>query len=61
MLAGAGNAGQPEAVSYLKALETAELYGISNVQLQVDSSVLKEAIISDAHDRAPCGMIFRDI
>jgi ribonuclease HI len=48
-------------ITCLKALETAELYGISNVQLEVDSSVLKEAIISYAHDRAPCGMIFRDI
>nr|TKV94595.1 hypothetical protein SEVIR_9G305500v2 [Setaria viridis] len=67
VLAGAGNAGQlhdalmAEAVSCLKALETAELYGISHVQLDVDSSVLKEAITCDAYDRAPCGVFFTDI
>jgi len=50
------------AESCLKVLETAELYGIiSCVQVEVVSSTLKEGITSDSLDRAPCGMVFRDI
>ena len=37
------------------------MYGISHVLLEVDSSILNEAITSDSHDRAPSGMIFSDI
>lgn len=67
VVAGAGNTGvvldalMAEAVSCLKALEMVEMYSISRVQVEVDSSTLKEAITSDSLDRAPSGMIFRDI
>ena len=37
------------------------MHGISHVLLEVDSSILKEAITSDSHDRAPSGMIFSGI
>ena len=67
MAAGAGNlAAVPdvlmtEAVACNKALLSTTDLGISRIQIEVDSSVLKQAITSSAMDLAACGMLISDI
>ena len=50
-----------ETVGCLKALETAESFGISHIILEVDSSLLRDAATSTSLDLAPGGYLFRDI
>jgi hypothetical protein len=67
VIAGAGNAGliydalMAEALACVTALEAASMNGISRVQLEVDASELRSAIVSTTSDRSVCGMIFSDI
>jgi ribonuclease HI len=46
-----------EAVACSQALLSATDLGISRIQIEVDSSVLKQAITSSAMDLAACGML----
>jgi len=66
-LAGAGNMGQAydalmvEVTACLKALEIADQYGISRIELETDSKQLEEAIKTPSRDLGPSGMIFKAI
>jgi hypothetical protein len=66
-LAGAGNMGQMhdalmlEATACLRALELANQYGISCIELETDSTNLEEAIRACSRDLGPSGMIFKAI
>jgi hypothetical protein len=42
------------------ALQAATDYGISRIQLETDSAVLKQALQSPSMDLAACGMLIRD-
>jgi hypothetical protein len=48
-----------ETVACLFALESAERHGISRIELETDSSQLREAIRSMSRDLAPGGVLFR--
>jgi ribonuclease HI len=50
-----------ESLACSKALLSGTKYGISRVQIEVDSSVLKQAISSSSMDLAACGMLIGDI
>ena len=50
-----------EAVACLFALESAEFAGMSRIELETDCSQLRDAIISQSRDLAPCGVLFRSI
>ena len=50
-----------ESLACSQALLSATEYGISRVQIEVDSSVLKQAISSSSMDLAACGMLIGDI
>ena len=50
-----------ETVACLFALEAAEMHGISRIQLETDSSQLREAITSECRDLALSGVLFRSI
>jgi ribonuclease HI len=41
------------------ALEAAEVQGISRIELETDSSLLKEALATNSRDLAPQGVLFR--
>ena len=43
-----------------KALQSAIDFGISRIQLEMDSSVLKKALLSSSMDLAASGMLIRD-
>ena len=43
-----------------KALQSATDLGISRIQLEMDSSVLKQALLSSSMDLAASGMLIRD-
>jgi ribonuclease HI len=66
-LAGAGNMGQAHdalmvgATACLRALELADQYGISRIELETDSTQLEEAIRTCSRDLGPSGMIFKAI
>lgn len=49
-----------ETAACVKALQSATDYEISRIQLEVDSSVLKEALQSSTMDLAASGMLLRD-
>jgi len=67
ILAGAGCIGpvqdalRSEAVACLKALEAADLHGISRIILETDANQMDEAIRTTKRDLAPSGNLFRDI
>ena len=46
-----------EAAACAKALQEAADYGISRIQLETDSAVLKQALLSSSMDLAACGML----
>ena len=48
-----------EAVAFLKALEYAEQYGTSRIQLETDSTQLCQAIQTSSRDLSACGNIFK--
>jgi ribonuclease HI len=50
-----------ETVACLFALESAERHGISRIELETDSSQLREAIRSMSRDLAPGGVLFKCI
>lgn len=50
-----------ETMACSKVLLSATDYGISLVQLEVDSSVLKQALLSSSMDFATCGMLLPDV
>lgn len=50
-----------ETTACLFALESAERYGISRIELETDSSQLREAITSMSRDLAPGGVLFKCI
>ena len=66
ILAGAGrliavsDALTAETAACQNALQVASDYGISRIQLEVDSSVLKQALLSPTMDLASCGMMIMD-
>ena len=65
VLAGAGLLAAPdaltvEAIACQQALQAATDIGISRIQVEVDSSVLKHALQSHFMDLATCGMMIRD-
>jgi hypothetical protein len=67
VLAGAANispaldALSAESAACLFALEAAEHFGISRIELETDSSQVREAITSTTRDLAPNGVLFRCI
>ena len=66
VLTGAGrlgsipNAMTAEAAAYAQALQAAADYGISHVQVEVDSTALQQALQSSSMDLATCGMLLSD-
>lgn len=66
MLAGAGHIGSipdaltAEAAACAQALQAATNQGISRVQVEVDSTVLQQALQTSSMDLATCGMLLRD-
>ena len=66
ILAGAGrliavsDALTAETAACQSALQVASDHGISRIQLEVDSSVLKHALLSPTMDLASCGMMIMD-
>jgi len=66
VLAGAGRWGAApdalttEATACQQALQAATDYGISRIQVEVDSSVLQHALQSFTMDLATCGMMISD-
>jgi len=64
VLAGAANispaldALSAESAACLFALEAAEHFGISRIELETDSSQVREAITSTTRDLAPNGVLF---
>ena len=66
ILAGAGrliavsDALTAETAACQSALQVASDHGISRIQLEVDSSVLKQALLSPSMDLASCGMMIMD-
>lgn len=66
VLAGAGNLGLiPDAITAevaacAKALQEATDHGISQIQIETDSIVLKQALQSSSMDFATCGMLIGD-
>jgi hypothetical protein len=65
ILAGAGrlhavpDAPTVEVAACSHALQTATNYGISRIQLETESSVLKQALLSSSMDLAACGMLIK--
>jgi len=43
------------------ALEAAEIHGISRIELETDSALLREALITNSRDLEPEGALFRSI
>lgn len=66
VLAGVGNLGSipnaitAEAVACAKALQVATDHGISHIQIEMDSIILKQALQSSSMDFATCGMLVHD-
>jgi len=66
VLAGAGHLGSipdamtAEAAACAQALQAAADYGISHVQVEVDSIALQQALQSSSMDLATCGMLLSD-
>ena len=66
VLAGAGRLGSipdamtTEAAACAQALQAAADYGISHVQVEVDSTALQQALQSSSMDLATCGMLLSD-
>jgi hypothetical protein len=67
VMAGAANtspvrdAMMAETVACKFALESAELYGISRIVVETDSSLLRAGLITDSRDLAPEGILLRGI
>lgn len=67
MLAGAGNLGpvldalMAETMACKQALEAAELFGMSRIMIEIDSSRLKDEITSTSRDLSIGGGLFSDI
>ncbi|KAK1618800.1 hypothetical protein QYE76_024317 [Lolium multiflorum] len=55
------SAAQAEAVACMEALHAASDWGIQNVIVETDSSILVQSIETSDYDRAPEGVIYRDI
>lgn len=51
----------PEAQACLQAVQTASAYGMIYIQVEVDSSVLVQALTSTNHDQGPGGVLFKEI
>jgi hypothetical protein len=64
ILAGAGNVNpvhnalMAETMACVKMVEAAEMQGISRIQIETDSSQLREALLSNERDLEPSGMLF---
>jgi len=50
-----------EASACVKALQAATDFCISQIQLEMDSSILKQALLTPSFDLAASGMLIRDI
>ena len=50
-----------EAPACVKALQAATDFCISQIQLEMDSSILKQALLTPSLDLAASGMLIRDI
>jgi hypothetical protein len=50
-----------ETVACQFALEAAEMHGISRIELETDSALLREALITNSRDLAPEGALSRSI
>ena len=50
-----------EASACVKALQAATNFCISQIQLEMDSSILKQALLTPSLDLAASGMLIRDI
>lgn len=67
VLAGAGNMGQAqdalmvEATACLRALELADQFGISHIELETDSAQLEDAIRTCSRDLSTNGVLFKAI
>ena len=56
-----GNALQAEARALLQAVQITSSMGCNQVILEIDSTILKNAITSSEYDLAPLGVLFREI
>jgi ribonuclease HI len=56
-----GSALQAEAITVMQAMKISSQMGCSRVQLEMDTSILKNAITSTEYDLAPLGGHFKEI
>ena len=55
------NALMAETMACKFALDAAEVQGISRIELETDSSLLREALATSSRDLAPQGVLFKGI